>query len=60
MTNGDRIRQMTDEEMADAMRTSKEHMCRACTFRNKYCTSDDCRKGYLEWIKKEVTDDRQQ
>lgn len=52
MTNGDRIRSMSDEELAEAMRTSKDHMCHFC--RNKYCTLEDCRKGYLKWLKQEA------
>lgn len=52
-TNADRIRAMTDEELA-------EYMCRpqrVCPVDDcEECYADNCRKCILEWLKKEVED----
>ena len=53
MTNGDRIRQMTDEELAT--RLCKENDCPTCA---AYDLCDHVKEdGYLKWMKQEVTDD---
>lgn len=53
MTNGDKIRQMTDEELVKAIGLA----CRRCAyFKNGKCTEPDkdCTDGNLEWLKQEV------
>ena len=51
-TNADRIRQMSDEELAEWI---FEHTdCIACP-QNKDC-DDLCAEHWLEWLKKEVDD----
>ena len=49
-TNGDRIRQMTDEELAKIMRS-----CKFCAYLDKGCQHNGtCTQGFLEWLKQEV------
>lgn len=54
MTNGDYIRQMTDEELADWITDSHDHdLCDLCQFST--CRPEfECEKGVLEWLKQEV------
>ncbi len=54
MTNGDRIRAMTDEEMADELsypgchKQSTPEICREHT--------GNCKQCWLDWLKQEVSD----
>ena len=56
-TNGDRIRQMTDdEELLSVIGTG----CYRCAYRNGACDSgygEGCIAGNLEWLKQEVNED---
>lgn len=55
MTNGDRIRQMTDEKLADWI-TDGHDLCDLCQFST--CRPEfECEKGVLEWLKEEAKDD---
>jgi hypothetical protein len=52
MTNGDKIRAMTDEELVDVLR------CNCCAFHNMpECASIDCKEGHMIWLKQEVSGD---
>lgn len=57
MTNADRIRQMTDEELAKMIETFDtcahcvEYGVDVCSFPN------GCRKSILAWLKQEVSED---
>ena len=52
ITNADRIRQMTDEELADWI-TDGHDICDMCQFST--CRPEfECEKGVLEWLKQEV------
>lgn len=57
ITNGDRIRAMTDEELA-AMIANEYDFCSLCAFHNgeQICTKQpsECSKGFLEWLRKEA------
>ena len=55
MTNGDFIRQMTDEELADKL-TDK---CAACDYHYAECDTKFCicTEGVLAWLRKEVDED---
>ena len=57
MTNGDRIRQMTDdEELLNEIGTS----CYRCVYSNGECDSgqgEGCIAGNLEWLQKEADED---
>lgn len=57
MTNGDKIRAMTDdEELLSAIGTG----CYRCAYRNGECDSgygEGCIAGNLKWLKKEVSED---
>ena len=54
-TNGDRIRQMTDEELADKL-TDK---CAVCAYHYAECETKFCLcvEGVLKWLKQEVKED---
>ena len=53
LTNADRIRQMTDEELAKTMRS-----CKFCAYLDKGCQHNGtCTQGFLEWLKQEVSED---
>ena len=53
MTNGDRIRKMTDEELAEWF--APHFMCTECDNRSMSisCSRDDCKKYALLYLKKE-------
>ena len=55
-TNADRIRSMTDEELANFITSiDGDYPCppdNSCS-----CRSSNCMKGWLEWLKKEVKDE---
>lgn len=51
MTNGDRIRAMTDEELAESLSGSV-----ACTHVTG-CLDTSCYECTLEWLKQEVSED---
>lgn len=52
MTNADRIRKMTDEELTEVLR------CKCCDFNNKSeCATVDCKIGHMIWLEKEVSED---
>lgn len=55
MTNADRIRAMTDEELAELMMFSCECFC---TAEKSGCMENDrtCKQAWLEWFKQEVDD----
>ena len=55
-TNADRIRSMTDEEMADRLSaTAKCDECFVIKEHEPYCLSASvCRQKYLEWLQSEA------
>lgn len=57
MTNGDRIRQMTDEEIAEWF--APHMMCKLCDKKDKPsgCSKDECKKYALIYMKKELSDE---
>ena len=56
MTNGDRIRQSTDEELAERMEFGFE--CIICPFdKNSPDCGGNCKLGALKWLKQEVDGD---
>lgn len=64
MTNGDRIRQMTDEELAKFIDIYDiEDICRTrCAKtgeeRNRcMCYGEECKSHILKWLKQEVSED---
>lgn len=53
-TNGDRIRSMTDEELADFF--AKKEGCTVCSAHPAFCKVD-CAPNILKWLKQEVQKD---
>lgn len=55
-TNGDRIRQMTDEGLAEFI--AQRRTCDTCCITLTRCiTTAHCKDGVLEWLKQEVSED---
>lgn len=52
-TNADRVRQMTDEELADIM----QGQCACCAYQLTGCTEKECKDGAYEWLKQEAKDE---
>lgn len=50
MTNGDRIRSMTDDE---ELLSEIGIECYRCIYNNKNCCEGDCINGNLKWIQSE-------
>jgi len=55
ITNGDKIRTMTNEEIANMI---KEGTCANCAYRQDDCTDITCEEGILEYLNQEVSNDR--
>lgn len=56
MTNGDRVRNMTDEELAEFL--DEYSSCSLCEgYKRGICTREECFKGFLAWLRKEVDED---
>lgn len=53
-SNGDRIRQMTDEELAEWLDLHGE--CNQCAYHPAQCKTE-CNEGHLKWLKQEVSED---
>lgn len=52
MTNGDRVRQMTDEELVEIL------YCNQCTYQGMpECEPNDCNYGIMRQLKQEVSED---
>lgn len=49
MTNADKIRQMTDEELANVL----QGQCACCAYQLTGCTEKECKKGAYEWLTQE-------
>lgn len=57
LTNADRIRQMTDEEIAEILLLSTCYFgCNKCKYNGK-CKGKSCTEAALEWLKQEVKPD---
>lgn len=54
LTNGDRIRAMTDEELAEWFDLHGE--CNTCAYHPAQCKTE-CNEGHLKWLKQEVSED---
>lgn len=54
MTNGDKIRHMTDEEIAEWL--DLHGVCKQCAYNPALCKTE-CKEGYRKWLKQEVETD---
>ena len=52
-TNADRIRAMTDEELAELLR---DYQCNTCDFSGFCDETDKCKEEILEWLQAESGD----
>lgn len=52
-TNADRIRAMTDEELAEFLQKNRGG-CKALTTKSYVCDNTDCKACWLDWLKQEV------
>lgn len=53
MTWGDKIRAMTDEELAELMREITNPVCPP-NHGYKHCRDGECRKCWLAWLRQEA------
>ena len=56
VTNADRIRNMTDEELADLGTRSMCGLCIICHYCRENRYNRPCDEVWLEWLKQEVTE----
>lgn len=57
MTKGDKIRAMTDEELAEMLLLSTCYFrCSKCKYHSN-CIGKSCTEAALEWLKQEVSED---
>ena len=59
-TNADRIRKMTDEELAEFIlnETNRVFQCNHCSYTGRICDKRmKCKKQIIEWLKQEVSED---
>lgn len=54
MRNGDRIRQMTDEELAKLFEEREAECCFCVDYVDGACINISCRNGVLDWLNQEV------
>ena len=58
MTNGDKIRGMTDEELAEMLDIyDVEEVCEHCAHHGDLACHNKCYAGILAWLKQEVEQD---
>lgn len=55
ITNGERIRQMTDEELVELIFTG--YGCNMCVYENLNPCSTCCKEGLTKWLKQEANDE---
>ncbi|MDO4861736.1 MAG: hypothetical protein Q3984_03610 [Eubacteriales bacterium] len=53
-TNADKIRQMSDEELAEWLADIADHGGGRCAPGCYDCTKKTCKEGWLDWLKEEV------
>lgn len=58
MTNADRIRNMTDEQLAEMFNDNTYVFnCDVCKFYKYHCDCKKCQDGALEWLKLESNEE---
>ena len=59
MTNADKIRSMTDEELAEYLYNADVDCNMCCAYENKNChdAKVSCKDGILEWLGNEVDEE---
>lgn len=50
-TNADKIRNMTDEELAEFFFEPNQEFCRKCKYLGSDCDGLYCKESMLEWLK---------
>jgi hypothetical protein len=56
-TNGDSIRQMEDEELAENLLLNSNYFtCSKCTYKSG-CKGKKCKDAAIEWLRKKVNED---
>ena len=58
MTNGDKIRAMTDEELLEFLMGLDFEFCEYCTVRSTCSDHEGCQETILKWLKEEVNDEK--
>lgn len=55
MTNGDNIRNMSNEELANFFEERQAECCFCADYVDGACLNISCRNGVLDWLKQEVS-----
>lgn len=55
MTNGDRIRAMTDKELAEFFVKKMDYICKK---KDRYCDGLHCVSCTIDWLREEATDEQ--
>lgn len=66
MTNGDAVRNMTNEELADFLMSKGAKACELCDYNDSYygckhqivCTKEHVRSVYINWLSTEAFSER--
>lgn len=59
ITNADRIRNMSDEELAEWINT--KNICEQCTYEpESLCMKEPCTNGILKWLQSEAEQNRRE
>lgn len=53
-TNADKIRSMSDEELAEFLVEGNEDICKLCPLDGTYCPSSICKDILLVWLKQSI------
>ena len=58
MTNADKIRGMTDEQLAEFLDRLIESPCRFCRYGDGNSCDGSCDEATIDWLKQEATNDK--
>lgn len=54
MTNADKIRNMTDEELATWLIYGESDNCECCDYEFKNCEGENCYRSMIRWLKQQA------
>ena len=57
MTNFERIKEMSVEEMAEWLDSFDFTECNCCTYTNSNCHNVSCEDGHKQWLESEVEEE---
>lgn len=54
MKNIEKIRKMNSEELINIFKTYRTDECSMCSYKDKYCGTENCTIGLNEWLNQEA------